>query len=94
MLLVLLAVPAFVSLGFWQWHRGEYRQQLWADFARAEVPAIDASSASLERLPRFTRVRVTGEFDAARQVLLDNVSRDGAPGYEVLTLLRLPMAAT
>lgn len=90
MLLVLLAVPAFVSLGFWQWHRGEYRQQLWADFARADAPAIDASSASLERLPRFTRVRVAGEFDAARQVLLDNVSRDGAPGYEVLTLLRLP----
>lgn len=89
MLLVLLAVPAFVSLGFWQWHRGEYRQQLWADFERADVPAVDATAAALERLPRFTRVRVAGEFDAARQVLIDNISRGGAPGYEVLALLRL-----
>lgn len=89
MLLVLLAVPAFVSLGFWQWHRGEYRSALWADFERADVPAIEANAASLERLPRFTRVQVEGEFDPERQVLLDNISRNGAPGYEVLTLLRL-----
>jgi len=88
-LLVLLAVPAFLSLGFWQWHRGEYRSRLWADFARADVPAIEASAASLDSLPRFTRVQVAGEFDAGRQVLLDNISREGAPGYEVLTLLRL-----
>lgn len=85
----MLAVPAFVSLGFWQWHRGEYRSRLWADFERADVPAIEANAASIERLPRFTRVQVAGEFDAARQVLLDNISREGAPGYEVLTLLRL-----
>jgi surfeit locus 1 family protein len=88
-LLVLLAVPAFVALGFWQWHRGEYRSRLWADFARADVPAIAANAASLEQLPRFTRVQVAGQFDATRQVLLDNISRQGAPGYEVLTLLRL-----
>jgi len=88
-LLVLLAVPAFVALGFWQWHRGEYRSRLWADFERADVSAIEASAAALDTLPRFTRVQVAGEFDASRQVLLDNISRDGAPGYEVLTLLRL-----
>ncbi len=89
MLLVLLAVPAFVSLGFWQWHRGDYRSRVWADFERADVAAIDASSATLERLPRFTRVRVAGRLDGGRQVLLDNISREGAPGYEVLTLLAL-----
>lgn len=86
---MLLAVPAFVSLGFWQWHRGEYRSRVWADFERADVPAIEATAASIERLPRFTRVQVEGEFDGARQVLLDNISHEGAPGYEVLTLLRL-----
>lgn len=89
MLLTLVAVPAFVSLGSWQWHRGEYRQALWDDFERADVPAIEASAASLDSLPRFTRVRVEGELEGARQVLLDNISREGAPGYEVLTLLRL-----
>ena len=59
------------------------------DFERADVPAIEANAASLEHLPRFTRVQVAGEFDATRQVLLDNISRNGSPGYEVLTLLRL-----
>jgi surfeit locus 1 family protein len=88
-LLVLLAVPAFISLGFWQWHRGEYRSQVWGEFARADVPAIEASAAALDTLSRFTRVQVAGQFDVGRQVLLDNISREGAPGYEVLTLLRL-----
>ena len=88
-LLVLAVVPLFIALGFWQWHRGEYRSAQWAAFARADVPAVETSAATLDRLPRFTRVRVSGEFDAMRQVLLDNISHEGAPGYEVLSLLRL-----
>jgi surfeit locus 1 family protein len=88
-LLTAAAVPLFVLLGFWQWHRGEYRSAQWEAFARADVPAIETTAAALERLPRFTRVRVHGEFDTARQFLLDNISHQGAPGYEVLSLLRL-----
>ena len=89
MLLTAAVVPLFVSLGFWQWHRGEYRSAQWDAFARADVPAIESNAATLERLPRFTRVRVSGEFDTTRQFLLDNISHQGAPGYEVLSLLRL-----
>ncbi len=89
MLLTAAVVPLFVSLGFWQWHRGEYRSAQWDAFAHADVPAIESSAATLARLPRFTRVRVNGEFDTARQFLLDNISHKGAPGYEVLSLLRL-----
>jgi surfeit locus 1 family protein len=87
-LLVLVAIPGFIALGFWQWHRGEYRAAQWAAFARADVPAVETTAAALERLPRFTRVRVTGEFDT-RQLLLDNISHEGAAGYEVVSLLRL-----
>jgi len=88
-LLVLLAVPGFVALGFWQWHRGEYRSAQWAAFARSDVPAVETSATTLARLDRFTRVRVRGRFDVARQVLLDNISHEGAPGYEVLSLFEL-----
>ncbi|HXC59425.1 MAG TPA: SURF1 family protein [Steroidobacteraceae bacterium] len=88
-LLVLAVIPLFIALGFWQWHRGDYRSAQWAAFAQADVPAVETSAATLDRLPRFTRVRVSGEFDAMRQVLLDNISHEGAPGYEVLSLLRL-----
>lgn len=86
---VLLAIPLFVSLGLWQLHRGQYRSAQWAEFSRTDVPAVEASAASLERLQRFRRVRVTGEFDAQHQFLLDNISHEGAPGYEVLTVLQL-----
>ena len=41
------------------------------------------------RLPRFARVRVTGQWDRDRQFLLDNISHAGRPGYEVLTALVL-----
>ena len=86
---MLLVVPLFVSLGFWQWHRGEHRSAQWAEFSRTDVPAVEASAASLQRLERFRRVRVSGELDPQRQFLLDNISHEGAPGYEVLTVLRL-----
>jgi surfeit locus 1 family protein len=34
-------------------------------------------------------VRIEGRYDAAHQLLLDNITRDGRPGYEVLTPLDL-----
>jgi surfeit locus 1 family protein len=89
---ILLAAGAallFVSLGFWQWHRGEHRSALWQEFARDDQPPIEAPAANLAQLPQFTRVRLAGEFDTAHQFLLDNMSHGGAPGYEVLTPLKL-----
>jgi cytochrome oxidase assembly protein ShyY1 len=88
-LLTVAAVPLFISLGFWQWHRGEYRRAQWDEFARTDGPAVEANAAQLPRLARFTRVRVAGHFDDARQFLLDNISHGGAPGYEVLSVLAL-----
>ncbi len=88
-LLTAAAVPLFVCLGFWQWHRGEYRSAQWEAFARADMPAVETTAATLPRLPRFSRVFVEGGFDRQRQFLLDNISHNGAPGYEVLSVLQL-----
>ena len=88
-LLTAVVLPLFISLGFWQWHRGEYRREQWQQFERADLPPIEVNAASLARLPRFTRVRVSGEIDRDRQFLLDNISHEGAPGYEVLSVLAL-----
>jgi surfeit locus 1 family protein len=87
-LLTAVAVALFVVLGFWQWHRGEYRSAQWQAFASAGVPAIETTTATLGSLPRFAHVYVRGEFEQ-RQFLLDNISHAGAPGYEVLSILRL-----
>lgn len=88
-LITAAVVPLFIGLGFWQWHRGEHRRQVWEAFSRGDVDALDASVAQLPSLPQFTRVRLAGQYDAGRQFLLENISHGGAPGYEVLTPMRL-----
>lgn len=80
--LVLLA--AFVSLGRWQWHRGEAKQILWAEFER-NAAAEPLGNRSPDELPRFTRVTFSGHYAPSHQFLLDNRSHQGQPGYEVLT---------
>lgn len=87
-LLTALAIAAFVWLGFWQYHRGVARAQQWSDFGAAEETQ-DAAAEQLASTPRWARVRVRGHWDGERQFLLDNISHGGAPGYEVLTVLRL-----
>lgn len=87
--LTLAAVVLFVSLGSWQWHRGVSRRAVWQAFEQGTGEPVEATAASLGRLPRFARVRVTGQWDRDRQFLLDNISHAGRPGYEVLTALVL-----
>lgn len=82
--LVLLA--AFVSLGRWQWHRGEAKQAVWAEFARETAPQALGSS-NPDEMPRFAHVTLRGHYLPDRQILLDNRSHQGRPGYEVLTPL-------
>jgi surfeit locus 1 family protein len=78
----------FVSLGRWQWQRGEAKQDVWAEYRR-DAAATPLSGSALADLPRFTRVEITGRFMPARQFLLDNRPHAGRPGYEVLTPFEL-----
>ena len=66
-LMVLLAVAGcalFTTLGFWQWHRGQYREQVWERFQHDTTTPAQATAARLPDLPRFTRVRVQGRLEA------------------------------
>lgn len=88
-LLTAALLPVFISLGTWQWNRGQARQATWEEFSRGDTPAQDVPASRLAQLPRYTRVRVAGQLDGERQFLLDNLSHAGAPGYQVLTVLQL-----
>lgn len=88
-LLTAALLPVFLALGNWQWQRGQQRQAQWQEFARGADAPIEANAQTLARLPRYTHVRVGGRLDAARQFLLENISHNGAPGYQVLTVLEL-----
>lgn len=79
----------FISLGRWQWGRAEFKQQLVLDFERSVDRELVLDARAATALPRYARVQARGKWDARRQFLLDNRTRDGRAGYEVLTPLQL-----
>ncbi len=83
-LLTVLLLTLFVGLGRWQWHRGEAKQEVWAEFER-NAPAQALMGRNFDSLDRFAHVELHGVFEPERQFLLDNRSHAGQPGYEVLT---------
>lgn len=81
------AVIAFAALGNWQLGRADEKRALAADFRRQDAATeLPPSGAAVGR---YQRVVARGSYDGARQFLLDNRSRAGAAGIEVLTPLLL-----
>ena len=87
--LVIVVLCVFITLGRWQWGRGEAKDVLAAEFAQGGGAVVTLTSQGTRELPRYAQVRVRGEWEPDRQFLLDNRTRDGRAGYEVLTPLRL-----
>ena len=84
-------VALAIALGNWQRHRAAEKDALAAQFEAAagetpvELPARDDVALAL----RFRAVTATGEYDAGRQILIDNKVRAGHPGFDVVAPLRL-----
>ncbi len=85
--LTVAAIAAFLSLGRWQWSKGNLREAEAEEFARGTGQAVALGSRALADVERFQRVTVRGVFDTAHQFLLDNRTYDGSAGYDVLTPL-------
>ncbi len=102
-LLAVMVVASFSQFGTWQLRRHEQRVlRNEAIEARLLAPSTDIAGAlraaqaeppSLAPMAphplEFRRVHVTGRFDASSEVLRRPVSRDGAPGFHVVTPLVL-----
>jgi len=82
-------VALFIALGRWQWHRADEKRALATQFAAGAGAIVDLDRHPAGVLPRYAQVRARGRYDGAHQFLLDNMSDQGAPGYEVLTPLEL-----
>ena len=87
-LLVLLFLPLLVSLGLWQLSRAEEKERLLLSYRQLQLEQpvnLDAltEQQSIDYLP----VYLQGKFDSARYWLLDNRSRNGHTGYEVVAPL-------
>ncbi len=88
-LLTLGGVAAFVLLGRWQWHRADEARALQTQFLAGTDAVVDLDRQPMRALPRYTQVSAQGRYDRAHQFLLENMSYDGSPGYQVLTPLAL-----
>ncbi|MBI2383073.1 MAG: SURF1 family protein [Gammaproteobacteria bacterium] len=88
----LLALPLaalLATLGTWQLRRGQDKELLRAELARARAEAPAELDASVPPGPlTLRRVRVRGTYEHWRQLLLDNQSHGRVPGYRVWTPLR------
>lgn len=92
---VLLAVVC-VRLGIWQLDRLEQRRARNAAVAsRAELPAVDIASLPADTAGlRFRRARIAGAADYEHELILANRARDGSPGVNLLTPVRVPGSDT
>lgn len=90
-LLLAILLPAFVSLGLWQWRKAEMKTTLQGelDSRSNDAPVIMPSALVDGESLRYRRVILRGTFDAGRQVLIDNRLHHEQAGYHVITPLRL-----
>jgi len=92
-LAAIAAVLVFVAAGQWQQRRMHEKEALRAEFDAATAVAPLDLAARTERTDwnalRYRKVTASGEYDARRQILVDNRVHDGRAGYHVITPLVL-----
>ena len=87
--LVLVGIVSVSHLGVWQLNRAAEKRAVLAQIAAGEsaTRALDSPDTALQR---YQTVTATGRYDAAHQILLDNMpSQRGMPGLRVLTPFEL-----
>ena len=90
-LATLIGVALTAAAGNWQLDRAHEKQRLQRDYDRGAVAApirLNAVHAGVEDL-RMRRVEAEGEFVSSGMALLDNKTRGGVAGYEVVMPLRI-----
>lgn len=84
-LLVLLMFAGLIWLGFWQLQRADEKRDLLVMYeARREAEPMSLLTLQQHSDVAYRRVRIEGMFDAQHSLILDNRSRDGQVGVEVL----------
>lgn len=79
-----LFLPLLLALGGWQLQRAGEKAELMEGWQDASA-AVEWSDSKADQLVTGQPVALSGRYDQKRW-LLDNRTRDGRPGYEVLNL--------
>jgi len=94
-LAALAGIALTAAAGSWQIDRAHQKQRLQARYERAMTAPpvrLGATGANIDDL-LMSRVAVAGSFVRGGMVLLDNRTRNGVPGYEVIMPLRIEDSA-
>lgn len=86
-----ILLPLGLLLGNWQLDRAEQKRgmiALYEAHAAAAVTTLNGSEQDQQAM-LFRQVRVQGQYDLDRQILLENQKYNGIPGYQVFTPLRI-----
>ena len=85
--IVLLVLALLVALGTWQLNRSSEKQQLLDRYQNApQLPAMrPAQLGARWQDYRYRKIRLTGTYDEAQQILLENQIINGRLGYMVMT---------
>lgn len=82
---VLFFLPVLLSLGFWQLDRAEQKRELLAVYQQQKnLPALSLKNAAKNSDIPYQKVIVEGQYNNKQYWLLDNRSREGKAGYEVV----------
>lgn len=97
-LMVLVAIPFLLSLGFWQLERKAWKDGLVADIERrSKLDAVELitayrsapGAATKARSLEYTRVRVRGRFHHDKELYYYAPDPSRGPGHHVITPLEL-----
>lgn len=81
-------LPVLLSLGFWQLDRADEKRAIQGQYATWQYsePLMLADAGAVEH---YRPVQLQGHFDPKRYFLLDNRTRQGRVGFEVIGLFQL-----
>jgi surfeit locus 1 family protein len=90
-LITLVCIPAFISLGQWQYGKAQEKQVLQDLQNRhsRETPVQLPQIVEDPEVWKYRRVAVSGEYETGYQILLDNQVEGTRAGYHVITPLRI-----
>lgn len=78
-------LPLTLTLGVWQLHRADQKREMLAEHEqRRQADPVALATLQPEDDHQYRRVKVSGQPDGERYFLLDNRTRNGRSGYEVL----------
>jgi len=86
-----LAALLCYAMGYWQFTRFQEKRVYFAEVERQEAKGVQAIDPNREDWSewRYATVRLSGEFDYEREMVLTNRSMANTPGVRVVTPLRL-----